>query len=105
MLASTLRALKEDRDLSLRCPACGSGWTSIVLASVSEAGPLFACSECGSRFFEKEAHEEPEPISTGEKSKDAEFWEAQVAWLQGLADYPPKRVLDIACGEGDFLDE
>ena len=105
MLASTLRALKEDRDLSLRCPACGSGWTSIVLSSVTATGPLFACSECATRFFEKDCNQPEEVVPTAAKSEDSVFWEAQVEWLTGLMDYTPQRVLDIGCAEGHFLDE
>ena len=105
MLASTLRSLKEERDLSLRCPACGSGWTSIFLDSVSAAGPLFACTECTTRFFERQCHEESEAVPSGPKSEDSVYWEAQMTWLRGLCDSAPERILDIGCGEGEFLSE
>jgi len=101
----------------MNCLICGAPAASPKRRVQSPYAPveytLFACGECGSRFFDPTEHAVDLQMVYDDHAREGEhigrafqrsaYWEGEVRRISQLHAGPVRSVLDVGCRTGDFL--
>lgn len=101
--ASVRAAVAGVPDFGPACPFCNArGDEPAPEKRVSTLISYPRCQDCGSFLVRENAPASPDVEAVLERRPA--YWEARASWIRDELGYAPRRILDVECGTGDFLE-